>query len=145
MLNKSTVFPIIGILISLKVIAIISITLLFMFAVPIRIPSLDELDDTEKSLYMAAEELGVNEQKFCRYCCFMPEEASLLRETVENGTDPVYATRLFLDLAKEEYSSMVFEFVLGGGLFLLCGVYIFIKSLISLMRSTNSMQEYSIL
>ena len=61
MLNKSTVFPIIGILISLKVIAIISITLLFMFAVPIRIPSLDELDDTEKSLYMAAEELGVNQ------------------------------------------------------------------------------------
>lgn len=142
MLNKSTVFPIIHIVISLKVIAIISITLLFMFVVPLRIPS---LDDTEKSLYKAAEELGVNEQKFCRYCCFMPEEASLLREMVETGTDPVYATRLFLDLAKEEYSSMVIEFVLGGGLFLLCGVYIFIKSLISLMRSTNSMQEYSIL
>ena len=142
MLNKSTVFPIIHIVISLKVIAIISITLLFMFVVPLRIPS---LDDTEKSLYKAAEELGVNEQKFCRYCCFMPEEASLLREMVETGTDPVYATRLFLDLAKEEYSSMVFEFVLGGGLFLLCGVYIFIKSLISLMRSTNSTREYSIL
>ena len=142
MLNKSTVFPIIHIVISLKVIAIISITLLFMFVVPLRIPS---LDDTEKSLYKAAEELGVNEQKFCRYCCFMPEEASLLREMVETGTDPVYATRLFLDLAEEEYSSMVIEFVLGGGLFLLCGVYIFIKSLISLMRSTNSMQEYSIL
>lgn len=142
MLNKSTVFPIIHIVISLKVIAIISITLLFMFVVPLRIPS---LDDTGKSLYMAAEELGVNEQKFCRYCCLMPEEASLLREMVETGTDPVYATRLFLDLAEEEYSSMVFEFVLVGGLFLLCGVYIFIKSLISLMRSTNSMQEYSIL
>lgn len=142
MLNKSTVFPIIHIVISLKVIAIISITLLFMFVVPLRIPS---LDDTEKSLYKAAEELGVNQQKFCRYCCFMPEEASLLREMVETGTDPVYATRLFLDLAEEEYSSMVIEFVLGGGLFLLCGVYIFIKSLISLMRSTNSMQEYSIL
>ena len=142
MLNKSTVFPIIGILISLKVIAIISITLLFMFVVPLRIPS---LDDTEKSLYKAAEELGVNEQKFCRYCCIIPEEASLLRETVESGTDPVYATRLFLDLAEEEYSSMVFEFVLVGGLFLLCGVYIFITSLISLMRSKKSMQEYSIL
>ena len=72
MLNKSTLFPIIRILISLKVIAIISITLLFMFVVPLRIPS---LDDTEKSLYKAAEELGVTEQKFCRYCCFMPEEA----------------------------------------------------------------------
>ena len=113
-----------------------------MFAVPIRVPS---LDDTEKSLYKAAEELGVNEQKFCRYCCIIPEEASLLRETVESGTDPVYATRLFLDLAEEEYSSMVFEFVLVGGLFLLCGVYIFITSLISLMRSKKSMQEYSIL
>lgn len=142
MLNKSTVFPIIHIVISLKVIAIISITLLFMFVVPLRIPS---LDDTEKSLYKAAEELGVNQQKFCRYCCFMPEEASLLREMVETGTDPVYATRLFLDLAEEEYSSTFFEFVLVGGLFLLCGVYIFITSLISLMRSTNSMQEYSIL
>lgn len=69
----------------------------------------------------------------------------MLREMVESGTDPVYATRLFLDLAEEEYSSTVIEFVLVGGLFLLCGVYIFIKSLISLMRSTNSMQEYSIL
>ena len=142
MLNKSTVFPIIHIVISLKVIAIISITLLFMFVVPLRIPS---LDDTGKSLYMAAEELGVNEQKFCRYCCLMPEEASLLREMVETGTDPVYATRLFLDLAEEEYSSMVFEFVLVGGYLGLLGVYVFIINVLTLKENIKSTREYSIL
>lgn len=142
MLNKSTLFPIIRILISLKVIAIISITLLFMFVVPLRIPS---LDDTEKSLYMAAEELGVNQQKFCRYCCFMPEEASLLREMVETGTDPLYATRLFLDLAEEEYSSTFFEFVLAGGYFGLLGVYVFITNVITLKENIKSTREYSIL
>ena len=142
MLNKSTLFPIIRILISLKVIAIISITLLFMFVVPLRIPS---LDDTEKSLYMAAEELGVTEQKFCRYCCFMPEEASLLREMVETGTDPVYATRLFLDLAEKEYSSTVIEFVLVGGYLGLLGVYVFVINVITLKENLKSTREYSIL
>ena len=142
MLNKSTLFPIIRILISLKVIAIISITLLFMFVVPLRIPS---LDDTEKSLYKAAEELGVTEQKFCRYCCFMPEEASLLREMVETGTDPVYATRLFLDLAEKEYSSTVIEFVLVGGYLGLLGVYVFVINVITLKENLKSTREYSIL
>ena len=142
MLNKSTLFPIIRILISLKVIAIISITLLFRFVVPLRIPS---LDDTEKSLYKAAEELGVTEQKFCRYCCFMPEEASLLREMVETGTDPVYATRLFLDLAEKEYSSTVIEFVLVGGYLGLLGVYVFVINVITLKENLKSTREYSIL
>ena len=113
-----------------------------MFVVPLRIPS---LYDTEKSLYMAAEELGVTEQKFCRYCCFMPEEASLLREMVETGTDPVYATRLFLDLAEKEYSSTVIEFVLVGGYLGLLGVYVFVINVITLKENLKSTREYSIL
>ena len=113
-----------------------------MFVVPLRIPS---LDDTEKSLYKAAEELGVTEQKFCRYCCFMPEEASLLREMVETGTDPVYATRLFLDLAEKEYSSTVIEFVLVGGYLGLLGVYVFVINVITLKENLKSTREYSIL
>ena len=94
---------------------------------------------------MAAEELGVTEQKFCRYCCFMPEEASLLREMVETGTDPVYATRLFLDLAEKEYSSTVIEFVLVGGYLGLLGVYVFVINVITLKENLKSTREYSIL
>ena len=64
---------------------------------------------------------------------------------VETGTDPVYATRLFLDLAEKEYSSTVIEFVLVGGYLGLLGVYVFVINVITLKENLKSTREYSIL
>ena len=115
----------ISILIALKVIAITSITLLLMFVLPL-FPEKISRDATDEIIYMAVEELGANEKDFCRYSTVMSEEFKLLREMIENGTEPIYATRLFLNLCDEVYPSRALAILLGVGFFWLCGIFMLI-------------------
>ena len=117
----------ISILIALKVIAITSITLLLMFVLPL-FPEKISRDATDETIYMAVEELGANEKDFCRYRTVMSEEFELLREMIENGTEPIYATRLFLNLCDEVYQSRALAILLGVGFFWLCGIFMLIES-----------------
>lgn len=125
----NTGLAVINILISLKVMAIAALFLLFTLVFPL---GLLPPGDTADSIYAAAEELGVSEKTFRRYIGIMSKEADLLPEIVENGTDPVSATRLFLDLVEEEYPSRAFGFVFTCVFFWLGAAYFFIGGVLTL-------------
>ena len=125
----STVFTVIESLIGLAVIVAMAMFLLLTFAFPLEtLPR----GATTDSIYTAAEELGVTEKEFRRYLCVMPNEADLLPEMIENGTDPVSATRIFLKLVDEVYPSRVIGLASGYGFLLLCGAAILLASILKL-------------
>ena len=125
----STVFTVIESLIGLAVIVAMAMFLLLTFAFPLEtLPR----GATTDSIYTAAEELGVTEKDFRRYLCVMPNEADLLPEMIENGTDPVSATRIFLKLVDEVYPSRVIGLASGYGFLLLCGAAILLASILKL-------------
>ena len=125
----STVFTVIESLIGLAVIVAMALFLLLTFAFPLEtLPR----GATTDSIYTAAEELGVTEKDFRRYLCVMPNEADLLPEMIENGTDPVSATRIFLKLVDDVYPSRALGLATGYSFLLLCGAAILLASILKL-------------
>lgn len=125
----STVFTVIESLIGLAVIVAMALFLLLTFAFPLEtLPR----GATTDSIYTAAEELGVTEKDFRRYLCVMPNEADLLPEMIENGTDPVSATRIFLKLVDDVYPSRALGLAAGYSFLLLCGAAILLASILKL-------------
>ena len=125
----STVFTVIESLIGLAVIVAMALFLLLTFAFPLEMLPRGATTD---SIYTAAEELGVAEKDFRRYLCVMPNEADLLPEMIENGTDPVSATRIFLKLVDDVYPSRALGLAAGYSFLLLCGAAILLASILKL-------------
>ena len=128
----STVFAVIESLVGLAVIVAMAMFLLLTFAFPLEMLPRGATTD---SIYTAAEELGVAEKDFRRYLCVMPNEADLLPEMIENGTDPVSpvsATRIFLKLVDDVYPSRALGLAAGYSFLLLCGAAILLASILKL-------------